>query len=78
MHETLATKEELVRSEDMGDFLRLSMDTRGLNYEKYLTEGEQKLVQLKDYDSVNSKRMTVKEIEALLLTQPEIISALNS
>ena len=78
MYETLATKEELVRSEDMGDFLRLSMDTRGLNYEKYLTEGEQKLVQLKDYNSVNSKRMTVKEIEALLLTQPEIISALNS
>ena len=40
MHETLATKEELVRSEDMGDFLRLSMDTRGLNYEKYLSEGK--------------------------------------
>ena len=77
MHETLASKEELARSEDIGNFLRLSMDTRGLNYEKYLTEGEKKLVQLQDYNSVNSKRMTVKEIKALLLAQPEIISTLN-
>ena len=78
MHETLATKEELVRSEDMGDFLRLSMDTRGLNYEKYLSEGENKIVQLQDYGSENSKRMKVKEIEKMLLAQPEIISALKS
>ena len=78
MHETLATKEELVRSEDMGDFLRLSMDTRGLNYEKYLSVGENKIVQLQDYGSENSKRMKVKEIETMLLTQPEIISALKS
>ena len=77
MHETLASKEELARSQDMGDFLRLSMDNRGLNYEKYLSEGEKKLVQLQDYNSVNSKRMTVKEIEALLLGQPEIMSILD-
>ena len=77
MHETLASKEELARSEDIGDFLRLSMDNRGLNYEKYLSEGEKQLVQLQDYDSINSKRMTVKEIEALLLAQPEIMSALS-
>jgi len=77
IHETLASKEELARSEDMGDFLRLNMDARGLNYEKYLSEGEKKLVQLQDYNSVNSKRMTVKEIEALLLAQPEIASNLS-
>lgn len=78
MHETLVSKEELARSEDMGDFLRLSMDTRGLNYEKYLSEGKKKLVELQDYNSLNSRRMSVKEIEALLAAQPEIVSALNA
>ena len=54
------------------------MDARGLNYEKYLSEGENKIVQFQDYGSENSKRMKVKEIEAMLLAQPEIISALKS
>ena len=78
MHETLASKEELLRSEDMGDYLRLSMDDRDLNYNKYFIEGDKKMVQTKDYTSQNTTRLTVKEIEALLLAQPEIISALKS
>ena len=78
MHETLVSKDELVRSEDMGDYLRVKMDGRDLNYEKYLSEGEQKLGQLQDYNSQNATRLTIEEIEELLTTQPEIISALNS
>ena len=78
MHETLASKEELLRSEDMGDYLRLSMDDRDLNYNKYFVEGDKKMVQTEDYTSQNTTRLTVKEIEALLLAQPEIISALKS
>ena len=49
-----------------------------MNYEKYLSEGEQKLGQLQDYNSQNATRLTIEEIEELLTTQPEIISALNS
>ena len=78
MHETLVSKDELVRSEDMGDYLRVKMDDRDLNYEKYLTEGEEKLGQLQDYNSQNATRLTIEEIEELLTTQSEIISALNS
>ena len=78
MHETLVSKDELVRSEDMGDYLRVKMDGRDLNYEKYLSEGEQKLGQLQDYNSQNATRLTIEEIEELLTTQSEIISALNS
>jgi UDP-glucose 4-epimerase len=78
MHETLASKEELLRSEDMGDYLRLSMDDRDLNYNKYFVEGDKKMVQTEDYTSENTIRLTVKEIEGLLLAQPEIISALKS
>ena len=78
MHETLASKEELLRSEDMGDYLRLSMDDRDLNYNKYFIEGDKKVVQIEDYTSENTTRLTVKEIETLLLSQPEIISELKN
>ena len=77
MHETLASKDELLRSEDMGDYLRLSMDNRDLNYNKYLSEGDKKVVQTEDYTSQNTTRLTLKEIEEMLLEQPEIISELN-
>ena len=78
MHESLVSKEELVRSEDMGDYIRVRLDGRDLNYEKYLSEGEKKLGQLQDYSSQNASRLTVQETEELLIAQPEIISALNS
>ena len=78
MHESLVSKEELVRSEDMGDYIRVRLDDRDLNYEKYLTEGEKKLGKLQDYNSQNATRLTIEEIEELLTTQSEIISALNS
>ena len=77
MHETLASKDELLRSEDMGGYLRLSMDDRDLNYNKYLSEGDKKVVQTEDYTSLNTTRLTLKEIEEMLLEQPEIISELN-
>ena len=77
MYETLASKDELLRSEDMGDYLRLSMDDRDLNYNKYLSEGDKKVVQTEDYTSQNTTRLTLKEIEKMLLEQPEIISELN-
>ena len=78
MHETLVSKEELVRSQDMGDYLRLGLDDRDLNYDKYLSEGVQKLGQQQDYNSQNANRLSIDEIEELLIAQPEIIAALNS
>ena len=58
MHETLASKDELFRSEDMGDYLILSMDDRDLNYNKYLSEGDKKGIQTEDYTSQNTTRLT--------------------
>jgi UDP-N-acetylglucosamine 4,6-dehydratase/5-epimerase len=78
MHETLISKDELIRSEDMGDYLRVRMDDRDLNYEKYLSEGKQELGQLQDYNSQNANRLSIQEIKELLMAQPEIISALKS
>mgnify|MGYP000897933775 CR=1 FL=1 len=76
LHETLVAKEELLRSEDLGDYLRMSMDDRDLSYNKYLSEGK-KINQVEDYTPENRTRLTVKEIEKMLLEQPKIISELN-
>ena len=75
--ETLATIEELRRSEDMGDYFRVKMDDRDLNYNKYFTEGDTEESSLEDYTSHNTYRLSVKEIEELLLTLPEVTAELN-
>ena len=53
------------------------MVDRDLNYNKYLSEGDKKVVQTEDYTSQNTSRLTIKEIEEMLLEQPEIISELD-
>jgi len=77
MHETLVSKEELLRSEDFGGYLRLSMDDRDLSYNKYLSQGEKQFSQIEDCTSKNTPQLSVKEIEEMLSGQPEIISELN-
>ncbi|MEK9628131.1 MAG: polysaccharide biosynthesis protein [Nitrospinota bacterium] len=77
LYETLASKGELLRSEDMGDYLRVSIDGRDLNYNKYLNEGDVKISQTEDYNSQNTAQMSVGEIEEMLLNQPEIIAEMK-
>ena len=76
IYETLATIEELRRAEDMGDYFRVSMDGRDLNYNKYYTEGDKKEALLEDYTSHNTRRLNVKEIKELLLKLPEVRAGL--
>ena len=72
LFETLATAGEIAQSEDMGDYLRVQMDGRDLNYAKYFTEGDVEESSLDDYTSHNTHRLTVKEVEELLLTLPDV------
>jgi UDP-glucose 4-epimerase len=74
--ETLATREELRRAEDMGDYYRVRMDDRDLNYGKYFTEGDTKEVETDDYTSHNTQQLSVSEVEQLLRSLPEIGQAL--
>lgn len=76
--ETLATMEELNKSEDMMDYFRCSMDDRGLNYDKYSVEGDFREPTLEDYTSDNTRRLCVDEVEELLRTLPEVISELST
>lgn len=77
LYETLATREELRRADDMKDYYRVAMDSRDLNYSKYFTEGDLHETEVDDYTSHNTKRLNVKEVEALLRTLPEIQQALT-
>lgn len=74
IHETLATREELRRSDDLGDYYRVRMDDRDLNYEKYFTEGDNRRSPDHDYTSENTKRLSVAETEKLLRSLPEVTS----
>jgi len=79
-YETLATREELLRSEDMGEYYRIKLDDRSLNYinyGKYFTEGSVEEVKIDDYTSHNTERLSVKQVEQLLLTLPEIRAELG-
>lgn len=77
IYETLATTEELRRSEDMGDYYRVRMDGRDLNYNKYFTEGDRKEITLEDYTSHSTERLNVKQVKELLLKLPEVVSELK-
>ena len=67
LYETLLTREERVKAEDLGCYYRIVPDDRDLNYGKYFTEGEERIAEVEDYNSHNTNRLNVEEIIALLL-----------
>ena len=78
IYETLATREELAKADDMGDYYRVPMDDRDLNYGKYFTEGDTRESSLDDYTSHNTERLDVVATERLLLSLPEVRAELAS
>ena len=67
LYETLLTREELVKAEDLGGYYRIVPDDRDLNYGKYFTEGQEKISAMEDYNSHNTQRLNVEEVKAKLL-----------
>lgn len=72
LYETLCTREEMVKAEDMGDFYRVPADNRDLNYAKYFSEGEQDVSIIEDYHSHNAEQEGVEGLKSLLSTLPLI------
>ncbi|WP_338470958.1 nucleoside-diphosphate sugar epimerase/dehydratase [Niallia sp. XMNu-256] len=66
-YETLLTKEEYVKAEDLPGFYRVPADQRDLNYDKYFEEGDQQLTTIEEYNSDNTQILTVEEIKEKLL-----------
>src|SRR5690606_8924888 len=67
-HETLMTKEEKAKSEDMGDYFRVPADNRDLNYDKYLEDGSKEITEAEEYTSHNTTQLDVKGTVKKLLT----------
>jgi len=65
MHETLLSKEEFMGAEDLGEYYRVAADNRDLNYDKFYSEGSNK-VELKEYNSFNTHRLSEIELKELL------------
>jgi len=72
LYETLCTREEMAKAEDMGEFYRVPADHRNLNYNKYFSEGETDVSKIEDYHSHNTKQLGVEGMKKLLLKLPLI------
>ncbi len=68
LYETLLTSEEKVVAQDLGDYYRVPMDARDLNYRKYIDQGEIISDNVEPYTSHNTRRLNVEEMKELLLS----------
>jgi UDP-glucose 4-epimerase len=65
LYETLCTREEMIKAEDMGDFYRIPADNRDLNYALYFSEGESDLSRITDYHSHNTTQLNLEQVKEL-------------
>ena len=71
------TKEELLKSENLGDHFRIKADSRDLNYDKYFSKGGSKVNEQKEYNSFNTELLNKEKLIKILLKLPEVISELK-
>lgn len=77
LYETLVTREEMAKAEDMGNYFRIPCDSRDLNYDKFFVEGNQEMAKMEDYHSHNTRRLDVEGMKELLLKLAFIREDLN-
>ena len=77
MYESLCSKEEMSKADDLGDFYRVPADFRDLNYTKYVQEDGPKLLN-EEYNSDNTHRLSIPELKELLLTLDYVQEELKS
>lgn len=68
LYESLVSREEMAKAEDMGQYYRIPADNRDLNYDKFILEGQLEANDIDDYTSHNTKRLNIIEIKELLLS----------
>lgn len=78
LYESLLSREEMAKAEDMKHYFRVPADGRDLNYNKYFVEGETKVSQFDDYTSHNTDRLNVEQIKELLMKLNIIQEASNA
>ena len=78
LYETLCTREEMQKAQDMGEFYRIPADNRDLNYSRYFSEGETDMSEIEDYHSHNTQRLTDINLKQTLLGLDFIKEAMNA
>lgn len=78
LYESLISREEMAKAQDMGSYYRIPADNRDLNYAQYFSEGEEKISHIEDYTSHNTERLSVEQVKALLLKLDFIKEELNA
>jgi UDP-glucose 4-epimerase len=63
LFESLVSREEMARAEDLGGYYRIPADSRDLNYDKYFVEGQPEIARIEDYTSHNTRRLNVAEVK---------------
>ncbi|WP_242121419.1 polysaccharide biosynthesis protein [Sphingomonas lacusdianchii] len=76
LYESLVSREEMAKADDMGRYWRVPADNRDLNYEVFISEGSPQANLVDDYTSHNTQRLTVAEVKQTLLTLPYVQNAL--
>lgn len=66
LYETLVSREEMARVDDMGGYYRIPADNRDLNYAKYFSDGEERISNLDDYTSHNTQQLDMAQVKHLL------------
>jgi UDP-glucose 4-epimerase len=67
LYESLVNREEMAKAVDLGDFYRIPIDTRDLNYDLYFSEGKEKFSMGEEYSSQNTERLDIEGIKKILL-----------
>ena len=72
LYETLVTREEMAKSEDMGNYFRIPCDNRDLNYDNFFIDGKEEIAKIEDYHSHNTRRLDIEGMKELLMKLSEI------
>lgn len=78
LYESLVSREEMARAEDLGRYYRIPPDSRDLNYGKYFVEGELAISRAEDYTSHNTERLDVEGVKKLLLSIDMVQEAMRA
>lgn len=78
MYETLLSPEEMIKAADQGDYFRVPLDARSLDYSKYVEDGEDETADASEFDSDNTEQMDVEQAKALIAALPEMQAVLRS
>jgi UDP-glucose 4-epimerase len=78
LYESLVSREEMARSEDLGSYFRIPADSRDLNYNKYFVEGQTEVSEIDDYTSHNTKRLTIEQVKEVLKSLDLVREAMHA